>query len=187
MKIAVPKPPKSAFNPERPISDLVRWQLRHMHEAEKRLPAHERTGQAIEAIKTEGEASAYLREMTDKLHGPYKVRVPKPPAAAFNQHRKISDLIRGQVEHFHEAELRLPQQLRTGADVKSIKTEHQAASYIAKMTAILHGTGISAAVRPRESSPASDARVTTGATASRTPPKKTKSKTSSTKKRRRKA
>lgn len=185
MKIAVPTPPESAFNPGRPISDLVRWQLRHMHEAEKRLPMHERTRQDIEAIKTEGEASEYLRRMTEKLHGPYKVKVPKPGPEAFNKHRKISDLIRSQLQHFQQAELQLPERLRTGVNVKSIRTEHQAASYIARVTTILHGMSDTLPAGSGSSARASAAGKPPVAPAS-TKPKASGRQTSSAKKRRRK-
>jgi hypothetical protein len=137
--IKVPKPAKGSFNKDRPVSDLIRAQLRHWHEAEKKLPHHHRTGRNIEEIKTEGEASEYLKTVTARCHIQGKVKVPRPVSGSFHKHRPISDLLKTQIEHFHEVELRWPEDKRTGIEVHSIKTEHEAATYLKKMTGILHG------------------------------------------------
>lgn len=64
--IHVPRPPKSAFYKGRPVSSLLKNQIRHLQEAEFNL------------IKTEGEAAEYIRRVTAKLHPegakPYIVR-----------------------------------------------------------------------------------------------------------------
>ena len=54
--IRVPRPPKSAFYKDRPVSSLLKNQIRHLQEAEFNL------------IKTEGEAAEYIRRVTAKLH-----------------------------------------------------------------------------------------------------------------------
>jgi hypothetical protein len=54
--IHVPRPPKSAFYKDRPVSSLLKNQIRHLQEAEFNL------------IKTEGEAAEYIRRVTAKLH-----------------------------------------------------------------------------------------------------------------------
>jgi hypothetical protein len=137
MKIVVPKPPAKAFNKHRRISDLVKWQLRHVHEAEMRLPHRQRSGMDVAEIKTEAQASEYIRKVTARLHG-RRVAVPAPPKTAFHGHRKLSSLLRSQVEHFYEAEMRLPPEQRTGIDIATVDTEYEAADYIARMTQILH-------------------------------------------------
>lgn len=54
--IHVPRPPKSAFYKDRPVSSLLKNQIRHLQEAEFNL------------IKTEGQAAEYIRRITAKLH-----------------------------------------------------------------------------------------------------------------------
>ena len=62
------------------------------------------------------------------------IKVPKTPAKAFNPKRPPSDLIRQQIRHLEWALLpaaqRRPSQLRGG----TVKTEAQAAAYIALLT-----------------------------------------------------
>lgn len=84
--IRVPKPPKSALNKDRPISSLLKTQIRHLQEAEFRLPARAQTDIYINAIKTEGEAADYIRQVTANLHaehgsgqpGGTSAKKPKP-------------------------------------------------------------------------------------------------------------
>jgi hypothetical protein len=68
------------------------------------------------------------------------VRVPKPSKNAFNPHRLLAKntLMLNQVKHFHDLELKLPQEQRTGIDFTTILTEGQASQYIRKMTHIMH-------------------------------------------------
>jgi hypothetical protein len=66
--IRVPKPPKAALNKDRPISSLLKTQIRHLQEAEFRLPARAQTNIYINTIKTEGEAAEYIRQVTANLH-----------------------------------------------------------------------------------------------------------------------
>src|SRR5258708_2824522 len=141
MKVLAPKPAKGSFNKDRRISDLVKSQLSHMHEAERKLPPHHQTGQKIESIKTEGQASEYIRQITERLHGKYVVKVPKPPRSAFNKRRQMSDLLKSQVEHFNHVEMTWPPEKRSGTDIAKVTTEHGAAAYIGKITAMMHGTG----------------------------------------------
>ena len=64
-----------------------------------------------------------------------KILVPKTPAKAFNPNRRPSDLIQKQIQHLEWALLpaaqRQPRRLRGGI----VKTEAQAAAYIALLTA----------------------------------------------------
>jgi hypothetical protein len=66
--IPVHKPPNSAWNPNRPMSSLLKWQVEHLHEAEKRLPRQHHTDIYVNAIKTEGEAADYIRAVTEAIH-----------------------------------------------------------------------------------------------------------------------
>ena len=68
------------------------------------------------------------------------IRVPAPPKEAFNKHRRVSDLIRKQVNHFKHLEHKLPEQLRAGIPQHHIVTEDDAARYIAPMTALLQSS-----------------------------------------------
>jgi len=68
--VRVPKPPKTAFNPHRPLAGntLLLNQVKHFHDLEMKLaPAH-RTGVDFAAIQTEGQAADYIRRMTAILH-----------------------------------------------------------------------------------------------------------------------
>jgi hypothetical protein len=64
--IHVPRP-KSAFNPNRPVSGLLKAQTEYLHEAEKRLPLRYQSGIYINAIWTEGEAAKYIRHVTEAI------------------------------------------------------------------------------------------------------------------------
>ncbi len=68
--IRVPKPDRRAYDPERPLNrnSLIQAQVRHFEEAEKNLPPELQTGIEVGAIKTEGEASQYIRKVTEAIH-----------------------------------------------------------------------------------------------------------------------
>jgi glyceraldehyde-3-phosphate dehydrogenase/erythrose-4-phosphate dehydrogenase len=80
--IHVPRLPKNAFDPNRPVSALLRAQIEYLHDAERRLPLRYRSEVYINAIKTEGEAAKYIREVTEAIHDAHaeamaaRVRVP---------------------------------------------------------------------------------------------------------------
>jgi hypothetical protein len=59
---------KAAMNPDRPVNALLKAQVRHLHEAERNLPLQHRTDIYINAIKTEGEAAEYIRQVTNAIH-----------------------------------------------------------------------------------------------------------------------
>lgn len=64
----VPKTPKRAYNHSRFISSLIEHQLKHFNEVEKSLlKAGERLTD-VSKIKTELQASKYLKKMTALLH-----------------------------------------------------------------------------------------------------------------------
>lgn len=62
--IHVPRPPESAYNPNRKASALLRNQVEHMHLAERRLPERYRTQIYVNAIETEGEVAEYIGQVT---------------------------------------------------------------------------------------------------------------------------
>lgn len=69
--IKVPKP-QGVYNPNRPVSSLLRAHIEHLHEAENRLPLHHPTRIYINAIKTEGEAAKYIRAVTEAINDAHK-------------------------------------------------------------------------------------------------------------------
>jgi hypothetical protein len=64
----VPRTPKSAYDHGRFISSLIEHQIKHFHEVERSLlkPGQKLTD--ISKIKTELQASKYLKKMTALLH-----------------------------------------------------------------------------------------------------------------------
>lgn len=68
--IPVPKPSGTAYNPNRPLSKntLIQAQLKHFADVEKHLPVELQTGIDVRTIQTEGEASAYIRQVTRAIH-----------------------------------------------------------------------------------------------------------------------
>ena len=80
--IDVPRAPMSAYDPERPMSSLLKSQVEHLREAESKLPLRYRSELYVKAIKTEGEAARYIREVTEAIHKAHKAaegarRAPK--------------------------------------------------------------------------------------------------------------
>lgn len=65
--IHVPRP-KNAFNPNRPVSALLKAQMEYLREAEKRLPLRYQSDIYVNAVKTEGEAAKYIRHVTEAIH-----------------------------------------------------------------------------------------------------------------------
>jgi hypothetical protein len=82
-----------------------------------------------------------------------KIVVPKTPASAFNPERRPSDLIRRQVQHLEWALLpaaqRQPRRLRSG----KVKTEAQAAEYIALLTERVQAAYADSEPRTRDAGP----------------------------------
>jgi len=79
-------------------------------------------------------------QRNSSLSGDYmSIRVPIPPASAFNKDRPAGCLLQAQLRHFHHAEsARLPKEKRDGCRPEDIRTEAEAAAYIAKITKLLH-------------------------------------------------
>lgn len=66
--IHVPRPPKKAMNPQRPVSALLKTQIEHLQQAELRLPLRHQTSIYVNAIKTESEAAEYIGAVTNAIH-----------------------------------------------------------------------------------------------------------------------
>ena len=75
--IHVPRPPKNAGDSERSLSSLLKSQMEHLFEAEKRLPHRYRSQIYINAIKTEGEAAEYIRQVTTAIHAAHEAAAAK--------------------------------------------------------------------------------------------------------------
>jgi hypothetical protein len=78
----VPKTPKSAYDHGRFISSLIAHQIKHFHEIEESLLKRGQKLTDISKIKTELQASKYLKKMTALLHPtgadkPQKARKPR--------------------------------------------------------------------------------------------------------------
>ena len=74
------------------------------------------------AARAAGQSDSSLRE------GYESIRVPKPPASAFNKDRPAGCLLQAQLRHFHHAEsARLPKEKRDGRHPEEIRTEAEAA------------------------------------------------------------
>jgi hypothetical protein len=82
--VPVPKPHPKAYNPDRPITDLVRNQILHLSLAERHLDKRHRTGVDVYSIQTERQASEYIHHLTKRLH-PEGV---KPPRSGKKSSRK---------------------------------------------------------------------------------------------------
>jgi hypothetical protein len=66
--IRVPRPSRKSMNPDRDANALLLAQVEHLQHAERRLPLRYRTTIYTHAIRTEGEAARYIREVTEAIH-----------------------------------------------------------------------------------------------------------------------
>lgn len=68
--VHVPKPAAGSFNPKRLVAknSLLTNQIQHFRKLEKEMPPERQTGVDVASIKTEGEASEYIRKITAILH-----------------------------------------------------------------------------------------------------------------------
>jgi len=65
--ILVPAPPASAFNKNRPISDLLAHQLKHFQHMEAKLPNALHSNMAPRDLLTENGAAQYIAHITNAL------------------------------------------------------------------------------------------------------------------------
>jgi hypothetical protein len=87
--IKVPKPPRSAYDPNRPVSGLLKMQMEHFHLAERKLPARYQSGIYVNAVKTEGEAANYIRAATEAIHAAHADAAAARAKAATRRKRVI--------------------------------------------------------------------------------------------------
>lgn len=66
-----------------------------------------------------------------------EIKVPKVPARAFDKNRRLSDLIRRQVEHLAHVAGRREGGAGLAGEARRVRTEGQAAAYIGRVTAWL--------------------------------------------------
>src|SRR5438309_692656 len=66
--IPVPKPSKTAKNPDRPMNCLLQAQVAHLQQAERRLPLRYRSEIYTHAIRRAEEAAHYIRDVTEAIH-----------------------------------------------------------------------------------------------------------------------
>jgi hypothetical protein len=67
--IRVPRPPKEAFQKNRPVSDLLLSQIKHFQHVEAKLDPALRTKFAPHEVVTENAAAQYIAQMTRTLRG----------------------------------------------------------------------------------------------------------------------
>src|SRR5262245_31048193 len=77
----VPKTPNHAYNHNRFISSLIEHQVKHFNEVEKTLLKPREKLTDVSKIKTELQASKYLRKMTALMH-PQGAAKPTAPTRA---------------------------------------------------------------------------------------------------------
>jgi hypothetical protein len=66
--LPLPKPSKTAWNPERAMSSLLKWQVEHLQAAELRLPMKYQTDIYVNALRTERDAANYIQAVTERIH-----------------------------------------------------------------------------------------------------------------------
>jgi hypothetical protein len=76
--IHVPAPPKEAFYKLRPISDLIKAQIKHFKHLEEKLPAEQRESIPQHRITTENDAAIYIAAMTRLLRSSAVGTATKP-------------------------------------------------------------------------------------------------------------
>lgn len=67
-RVKVPKTPRSAYNPDRPITGLIENQVHQVAALEAKLPVGYRSRVDVASIKTERQAGEYLQAVTARLH-----------------------------------------------------------------------------------------------------------------------
>jgi hypothetical protein len=77
------------------------------------------------------------------------IKIPRAPKSAFKKDNEVSTLLQSQINHVAEAEQQMPANKRTGVDVRSIATEHDAAEYVGTVTKRLLPKARKAWVLPR--------------------------------------
>jgi hypothetical protein len=111
--IEVPRPAKSAFNPNRPVSALLKAQMERLRHAASNLPLRYRSEIYINAVKTEGEAARYIRDVTEAIHEAH--------ADAAAKRAKVVPKRKGVIEIAAVADERAERKLASKAKKRSAK------------------------------------------------------------------
>ncbi len=85
--IHVPRP-ENAWDPNRPVNALLKSQILHLHDAELKLPVRQQTDIYINAIKTEGEAADYVRQVTEAIRAAHQTAAAKRARPAVKRTKK---------------------------------------------------------------------------------------------------
>ena len=91
--IPVPSPPRSAFNKNRPVSDLLEHQLKHFRHLAARLPNEWHSNMTARDLTTENGAATYIAHVTNalrSLHGEVAMAAPIPIRPAAKRQRTIA-------------------------------------------------------------------------------------------------
>ena len=76
------------------------------------------------------------------------IHVPQlDPKSAMDTSRPVNSLLKVQIEHLHEAELKLPVRQQTDVYINAIKTEGEAGEYIRRVTEAIQGAHAAAAAK----------------------------------------
>ena len=77
------------------------------------------------------------------------IHVPQiDPKSAMDRNRPVNTLLKVQMEHLHEAEMKLPVRQQTDIYINAIKTEGEAAEYIRRVTEAIHAAHQTARAKP---------------------------------------
>src|SRR3569833_1920747 len=76
--VHVPPPSKEAFHKGRPMSDLIKAQVRHFKHVEEKLSPEQRESIPQHRITTENEAAQYITAMTRLLRSSVSEKPAKP-------------------------------------------------------------------------------------------------------------
>src|SRR3954447_2428804 len=76
--VHVPPPSKEAFHKGRPMSDLIKAQVRHFKHVEEKLSPEQRDSIPQHRITTENEAAVYITAMTRLLRSAVSDKPAKP-------------------------------------------------------------------------------------------------------------
>ena len=67
------------------------------------------------------------------------IHVPRPnPKRVMDKNRPVNSLLKVQMQHLHDAELKLPIGFQTDIYINAIKTEGEAGEYIRRVTEAIH-------------------------------------------------
>jgi hypothetical protein len=74
------------------------------------------------------------------------IHVPRPENA-WDPNRPVNALLKAQILHLHDAELKLPVRQRTNSYINAIRTEGEAAEYVRRVTETIHKAHAAAAAK----------------------------------------